>query len=541
MNPTQQTRSTEQKLKESTFGATLGVLFSRFSGLFRTPILTALYGSGRLLDTYYAAFRFPNALRDLLAEGALSSAFTKSLVRVEPQGPQAVKELISQVMGVFFGISLVVYIFFIVFSVPLTQWVVGDGFSTQQTLHVSQLLNILGGYLPCMVLASLGSAYLAVIGNTFLATVSSSLSNLGIVVGAILLSPLFSWLGFKDPLLGLAFGTLLGGILQAITCLYPLWKRGVLGWPQFWWPRFSFQAEIKEIGTLLIPRTLGQGATTIGLFINTYFATHLPEGSLTAITHAQIIVLVPVGLFGVASGFASLPVFTRELAQKRFDSFSSLLWTQLKQSLKTSLGSAVLLGVLAFPVCATLFGFGKSTVQSSQVTAVAVSAYSLGLVFNTAQKPLTQALYALDKNTISLINSLVYLLLNAGLASVLWRPFGMIGLGIANGLAALGCFYTSLFVLHQQGKKLGMNLIQKQHLVVFGFLTLASILITFSGIYWNQSAPTLFEDLLGSPLTSLKMALLLGICGILASPLLYQMLPQRFKNRWSWGKKSPEP
>lgn len=425
--------SESQALARASFAATMGVLLSRMSGLVRSQVVGGVFGASTHLDAFYLANRFPNALRDLFADGALSAAFTKTYVStVERDGAAAARRLVEAVLLCFGGLTLCIAILGAAFAEPFLRLASEHAFEERGGLAVAaNCFRFLAFYLPLTMLSAVAMAILASRGQTFRATIASSFFNVGMIAGAFVLAPLARRMGF-DAVTGLAFGTLGGGILQFVYLLAPLRKDGAFSFPRPSALRGGLRHPgLREILRLMVPRFIGQGATAISLLINSYFVTQAGEGALTYITNAMLLVLVPVGLFGVAAGFASLPVLTRAAA--RGDG------PGLRRTLGDGLGSASFLTALslagycvfAIPLCYALFRYGRYTGQDALATALALCAYAASIPCGALSKVLLQGFYALGDTKQVIVNSFVYFVVSAGLSALLAPRFGVVGLGLA--------------------------------------------------------------------------------------------------------------
>ena len=442
--------------------ASAGVLVSRFSGIFRSQVVNAVFGASTRLDAFNVALRFPSVLRDLFAEGALSAAFTKSLVAAQAQGKHEVQKLVATVSGFFLLVTLAIALVGCVFARPFIELVTADSWANSGGLELAvSCFRVLVFYLPVAMLSAIAMALLGTLGKTFRATMASAFFNVGTIGGAVVVAPLFIALG-QDGILGLAVGTLAGGVLQFLYQAWPLFRAGLFPFPRFNPVHFLKFSPLRDIVLLMVPRAVGQGAMSLALFVNTHFATAAGVGAVTYITNAQIMILVPVGLFGVAAGFASLPVLTEAAQKKDGPLFSKLLSDSLESSLWLSFFSIFQFALFAVPLCVVLFEHGKVTPHDSAQNALAVCAYSMGILFNTGSKVLTQGFYALGDTRRLVVNAFVYLAVNATLSFLLAPRFGILGLGISNSIAACVDFTLNFFVLRhlcaRQNLKVGLFL-----------------------------------------------------------------------------------
>jgi putative peptidoglycan lipid II flippase len=479
--PPSDLNSSSKELSRSTFAAMAGVVLSRLSGVIRQQVLSFVFGAGMATDAFNIAARYPNGLRDLLADGALSSALTKSLVDAKAQGRDAERKLIAVVTAFFGLVTLALALLGFAFARPFMELTTSSAFQARPgSLNLAtNLFRIMVFYLPIVMFTASAMAILGVYRQTFKATFASSFFNIGNIFGAIALAPLFFWLG-HNPIYGLAVGAILGGVLQFIFSARPLKQINLLVPPKMRWSDVLTYKPLKDVLVLMGPRALAQGAMILALFINTLLASS-GDGTITYISAAQTIILVPVGLFGVASGFSSLPVLTEAASLKGGEKFAALLSQSAASALWLSFFSVVSFALLSAPFCATLFAHGNFTEQDAVATATAVCAYSIGVVFNSTSKVLHQGFFALGQTQQVVINSVVYLSVNATLSFLFSRiDNGPIPFGLSNSLAAMADFALNTYFLHRICKARGINFFT--HAKANGFSPkriLKIILITF--------------------------------------------------------------
>lgn len=449
--------STGDSLARRTARASAGVFLSRFSGVFRSQIVNAVFGATTRLDAFNVAMRYPSALRDLFAEGALSAAFTKSLVRAQAEGKDQVRALVATVSGFFLIVTLGVAAVAALFSEEVLRFGTAEEFAARGGLPLAMAsFKVLAFYLPVAMMSALAMALLGALGQTFRATIASAFFNLGSVLGALALAPLFAALG-HDAVVGLAVGTLAGGFLQFLYQAAPLVRQGYFPFPNLN-PRAHWKSsELREILALMGPRALGQGAMTLALLINTHFATAAGQGAITYITNAQIIILVPVGLFGVAAGFSSLPILSEAVRTRDGGTYARVLSESLMGSLWMAFFSLAQFALLAVPLCALLFEHGKITWHDSLQNGLAVCAYATGVLFNSGNKVLVQGFYALGDTRRLVLNAFVYLSVNAALSATLAPHLGVLGLGLSNSIAAAADFLLNYFVLKRLCREADMD------------------------------------------------------------------------------------
>jgi putative peptidoglycan lipid II flippase len=339
------------------------------------------------------------------------------------------------------------------------------------------------------MLSGVMMAMLATYRKTFTATLASGFFNVGIIAGALVLSPMLSRSGI-DPLYGMGIGVLLGGILQLGCQAVPLARMGLLAMPQMKIRDIWTFKPIREILYLITPRAMAQGAVIINLFVNTLLATEA-AGTATYISSAQLVILVPIGLFGVASSFSSLPMLTEAMVRSDHRSFARLLRQGLQSAQWLALWSVIAFSLLAMPFCVVLFEHGRFGRLDSIAIASAICAYAIGIFATTGSKILQQGYFAFGDTRRIVINSVLYLAVNASLTWSLTRwNKGPVPFGIAGSIAATTDFCLNFYFLHRMCCHRGFSL--KQQLAEAGYSirkisALFAVAIAFGllGIYWS--------------------------------------------------------
>ncbi|MBX9703346.1 MAG: hypothetical protein K2X39_04255, partial [Silvanigrellaceae bacterium] len=343
-------------------GSILGTLLSRASGVVRTMIINATFGAGLFLDCFNAAFRFPNALRDLLADGALSSAFVKVYVDSLEYSVERQKELTGIILGFFLFVTLSLCCIAAYFSNEIMAYLATPLFQEMGGVEISSsLFKVLVFFLPFTMVNALFMAILGVRGQTFRAMNGSIFLSIGMIFGALVFAPfLHSTQGFLH-IHGLVVGTMIGVIFQMLYQMYPLTKLGLLSLPNFNVFKWRRSSALRQVLKLMFPRFIGQGALTLALAINTYFAISIGSGVLTYIVTAVTIIQVPIGLFGVATGFAAQPELTKAINKKEQNVFSKLLTGSLESSIWLALITSGGFALFIVPLYCLIFQHGKIT------------------------------------------------------------------------------------------------------------------------------------------------------------------------------------
>lgn len=513
---------------KTSFAAMAGVLLSRLSGVIRTIIVNVTFGYTTALDAFNVAFRFPNSLRDLFADGALSAAFMTSLVEVREKGTEAERKLIAVVVGFFSFVTLLIACLGLIYAHEFIFLISGVKFKESGGLPFATFLfRILVFYLPLTMLNAIAMAILGVLGQSFRAMNGSIFLSIGMIVGA-LIGSIFGQVHFLG-VIGLAIGAMLGAFLQLLYQMLPLFRLGLITLPNFnpwvWWT----YTPLHEILRRMTPRALGQGALTLALAVNTYFAIQLGTGVLTYIVTAVVIIQVPIGLFGVATGFATLPALTASLYKGHPQKFSELLVTSLRTTSWLATFTTLLFAFLIVPFYVLLFQHGRITFEDSIQNCIAICSYSIGIIFASGSKVLVNGLYALNTTRQIVFNALAYLAVNVTLTALLAPRLGILGLGISFGSAcALDFWMNYIFITYLYKKKgyPGQPFTRNGQSMTSSLLmlTIASFVIGLGGVSFVKYFWQNIYSFLGFNLNIWNALLILFICGLLALGLFYAVL-----------------
>lgn len=416
----------------------LGVLLSRLSGILRSMVLSASFGAGLVLDAFFIALRLPSSLRDLLADGALSSATTTVLAR-RKDDEEHLHLVFAQIVWTFLLITLAISGAGSFWSAEIVRALADADFPREGVAGAAGALRWMAFYLPIAMFCAVCLSVLSLQGKLFGATASSGFFNIGIVAGALGLAPLAASWGYPQAM-GIAVGTLLGGVAQCVFVARPVTRLGFLRLSSlvqavttdpFW-----KSTAVGEVLRLIVPRTVGQGALIIGMVATTHFATSAGPGAVTLLTNTLILILVPVGLFGVAGGYAALPLLAEARGRGDMESF----WSHLQEGLTlvTVLAAVSVSGlaILSVPALQLLFEHGHFTRLDVVRNAETLCAFSLSIWFTTQNRLVTQALYALDRTRQVAVNAVVYVIALTSLLFALTPWLGLLGMGLAAVCAA---------------------------------------------------------------------------------------------------------
>lgn len=382
----------------------IAVMCSRVLGLVREQIFAGMFGAGLAYDAFVVAFRIPNLLRDLFAEGALSAAFITVFTDYDTnRSKEETWQLASNVL-VFFAILLsFLTLLGIFFADSLVNLLASDFSAVAGKRELTTLLTRI--MLPFLVFISLAAVVMGILnsrGKFFVPAMASAFFNLGSILGGVSLAYILPQFG-HPAIVGMAIGTLLGGILQLSIQFPALLKCGFK-----FTPKLPFKDPgLKRIITLMIPAVIGLSPTQINIFINTNFASSCVEGSVSWLNYAFRLVQLPIGIFGVALSIAAMPVLARHAAQKDLKGMKETMVSSLTMVFSLTIPASIGLMLLAEPIIHVIFERGAFTAFDTVATANTLTLYAIGLFAYSSNKILVPVFYALEDTKYPLIASFI--------------------------------------------------------------------------------------------------------------------------------------
>lgn len=404
----------------STGIVSIAILCSRVLGLVRDQMLNGFFGSA-FTGVFTAAFRTPNMLRDLFAEGALSTAFVTTFSKkMKTEGDEAAWALGRKMISLSMWFMTLVAIAGVALA-PILFRILTPGLSEEAKVLGTWLAQIM---YPFIALVSVTALVMGMLNSKkvfFIPAVASAFFNLGCIVGGVILA----WIidpGFRHGnvsekgLTGFAIGTLIGGVLQLAVQLPSLRRVGF----RF---RFDFGCKdpaVKEVLHLMWPSMLAASGTQVAVLLNSIFAsfTEGHEKSLAWLANAQRLQQLPLGLFGVAVATVTLPMLSRLATEGMTPAFRSALAKGLRLVLFLTLPCAVGLSLLSHEIISVIFEHGKFTAHDVANTAAPLQAYAFGLIFYAAIKVLQPAFYTIDRRFIPMMVSLGVIAFTATVNSI---------------------------------------------------------------------------------------------------------------------------
>jgi len=453
-------------------GVSAMTLVSRILGFARDLLIARIFGAGAATDAFFVAFRLPNLLRRIFAEGAFSQAFVPILAEVRNRGGDAsARALVDRVAGTL-AVALLVVAALGMLAAPLVIRVSAPGFvddADRYGLSVD-LLRITFPYILFISLTALAAGILNTWSRFAAPALAPALLNLSFIGFALWAAP-----HFDPPVKALAWAVFAGGVLQLAFLLPFLARIGMLPRPRWG----GGDPGVRRVMRQMLPALFGVSVGQISLLINTIFASFLAAGSVSWLYYADRLMEFPTGLLGVALGTILLPSLSRSHADRTAEEYSRLLDWGLRITLMLAAPAAVALAVLSMPLVATLFHHGAFSAHDVAMTRAALTAYSIGLVGLIAVKVLAPGFYARQDVRTPVKIALVTLAATQLMNLVFVQPLAHAGLALAIALGAC----LNAWLLLRGLRRIGAYQPQPGWLL-FGLKILAALALMAGALWW---------------------------------------------------------
>ena len=458
-------------------------LTSRILGLVREQVLAALFGAGDEMDAYLVAFRIPNLVRDLFAEGAMSAAFVPTFTRhLTLHGKPQAWRLANNVINALLIITGVLVVLGYVFAAPLVTAYAGSFESVPGKLELT--ITLARVMFPFLVLIALAVAVMGMLNSLrhyFVPSLAPATFNVVAIVCAFALTPLMPRFG-QPRIMSMAIATLLGGLLQLLVQVPALRREGFRYRPTL----EPADPGLHRILLLMGPGTLGLAATQLNLFVSTLLATGQGTGAVSWLQYAFRVMYLPLGLFGVSIATAVLPAAARHAAVHDTLAIRSTVSRGLTLMLMVNVPAACGLALLSHDIVRLLFERGHFTSTDTIATAAALRIYAIGLVGYSTTRIISPVFYALGRSRVPVALSAVSVGVNLVLSVVLVRTLGFVGLALATSIAALTNATLCLFLLRMQlggigGQRLAVALAK----VALASLAMSSVVLSVNRLLYG--------------------------------------------------------
>lgn len=522
---------TERSVLRSAGVIGVATMTSRVLGLVRDQVLAYFFGAGDAMDAFRIAFRLPNVLRDLFAEGAMSAAlvptFTRSLAL---GGKPAAWRLGSNLMNVMLLLTGSLVVAAIVFAEPLVRLYAGDYREVPGKLELTiRLARIMFPFLTLVTLAAALMGMLNALRRFFIPALAPAMFNVGTILCAVTLVPLATRVGV-EPIFAAAAGALVGGLGQML-----------LQWPALRREGFRYHAVIdlhdpglREMGRLMIPGAAGLAAVQINLFVNSWLATSLGTGAVSWLDYAFRLMYMPIGLFGISIATASLPGISAHAAANDDAGVRRVVSHGLRMMLMLNIPATAGLFVLATPIVRLIFEHGRFTPTDTAATAAALAFYAPGLVGYSVVKLVSPAFYALGNSRIPVIASGASIGVNVVLNLFLLRALGHRGLALGTAVAALTNAGILLFLLHDRLRGIdGARLI-----TTVAKISLASVIMAVAVYQTERALQVIVGDTTMLQALRVFAAIAIGLVVLAASAHLLRIeeFTDNVRQLKSWGR-----
>jgi len=442
---------------------------SRALGLAREMIIGNQFGTSRELDAYLAAFRIPDLIFQVIAGGALGSAFIPTFTSYLAHGDEKQAwRLASSVLDIVAVVLTSCATLAAIFAPQLVAHVVVPGFTPEEQVLTVQLMRLM---LISPIIFGISGIVMGIL-NSFqhflLPALAPAIYNLSIIAGAMFLAPVMG-------IHGLAVGVVAGSVLHLLIQLPELLRKGLVYRPII----DITHPGVREVGRLMLPRMLGLATVQINFLVNIFLASGLTEGSLAALNYGWMLMLLPQGIFALAIATAAFPTLSELAAREEFGELRLTLSEALRLILYLTIPASVALIVLREPLVQLLLQRGRFDPSSTQAVAWALQFYALGLFAHSALEIVTRAFYSLHDTRTPVLIGAGAMILNIILSLLLIRPLLHGGLALANSVATI--IETSVLLVILRGRLGGVD---GQRLLRSVAKTSLAALVMGFGVYW---------------------------------------------------------
>jgi len=444
--------SSQEEQKKSMFWATakmaIATLASRILGLVREQVMASVFGAGAMTDAFLVAYRIPNLLRDLFAEGAFSSAFLPTFSSLKHKGKEHAREFLWAMFILLFiitgSLSLLIYIF----SPKLIELFAPGFVGIEDKYAITVLLTKIMS--PFLLLVSLAALFVGVLNSLRVFLIPSLAPAFFNLINIICLLVLPGILVSRDypAVYALGWGVLIGGIFQfflLVPTLFNLKMTPII-------PKKIFSKDAKKVFYMLGPGLIGFAAAQINLLITTVLATSAGVGAVSWLSYSFRLFQFPVGVLGVSIANSNLVHFSDHWKANEIDQAKAALKTSFDFSLFSLLGAMALLSALSFETVQIIFQHGKFTFEDTTQTSLALQLYLLGLPSYGVYKIFSPIFYVLDLQKIPVFSSIISILINIFFSVLLAPKYGFLILALGNTLSTLINALILSLILNQKLK-----------------------------------------------------------------------------------------
>ncbi|MEW6213617.1 MAG: murein biosynthesis integral membrane protein MurJ [Nitrospirota bacterium] len=464
----------------------IATFISRVLGYVKDMILAKFFGATGIADTFFVAFRIPNLLRELFAEGSMSSAFIPVLTEYQTkQGIEEARRLVRITFTFVLIFVGLICLMGIIFS-PAIVTVIAPGFvDMPEKFSLTVLLTrVMFPFLLFISLAALAMGALNTQRIFFIPSLAPAMLNIVIIITVLTLAP-----RMEQPIIAVAMGVALGGFIQFAFQLPSFFKNGYS-----LMIKYDFRhAGLKKMSILIMPATMGMAVAQINIFISTILASYLPEGSITYLYYSMRLIQFPIGIFGVAMGMAVLPTLSEHAVKRDFDKLSDDFSFALRLLFFITVPAMIGLIALREPIVNILFQRGEFDYTATVGTAQALLFYSIGIWSIVGVRVVTASFYSMQDTKTPVKVAVIALVANVILSVILMRPLKHGGLALSNTLASCMNFTLLFFFLRKKLKRIGTERILRSFIKIVFASSIMGVIgwMLLHGELWQIHGSTL--------------------------------------------------
>jgi putative peptidoglycan lipid II flippase len=435
---------------KSSLKMAVATFLSRILGLVREQVMAASFGASGVTDAFLVAYRIPNLLRDLFAEGAFSAAFVPTFVQTNQESQEKSRELMWALFWLLLTITGVLSLGIIIFAPELIALFAPAFTKDPEKFALTvNLTRIMGPFLACVSIAALFMGVLNSLRVFFIPSLAPAFYNIMCILSMLGLSGVLLDYGYH-PIYSLGIGAMLGGLMQAVVQIPLIIKRGYKPlWPKKFWTEKSIKV-VKLIG----PGLIGFAATQVNLLIITILATGTVAGAVSWLNYSFRLFQLPVGILSVSIGNSNMVHFSEAWKKNDVEGAKSTLQTSYYLSFLTVMPALVVLFCFSEEIVNIIFERGRFNRDDTLMTAQALRMYALGLPFYGLYKILVPTFYALERQRVPVIGSLFSIVFNIAFCFLLTPLFGFKILALG---ATLSIFVNALFQSRMLRKDLNLS------------------------------------------------------------------------------------
>lgn len=496
----------------------LGTFVSRILGFIRDMVLANLFGATIAADAFYVAFRIPNMLRELFAEGSMSAAFIPVFTEyLSKRSREEAKALAAAAYTTLVLLLCAVVTLGILFSPSIVQWI-APGFARDPS-QFSLTISLTRIMFPFLLFISLAAFAMGILNST------RHFGPPALASGVFNIVSIFFVFGFtpllREPVYGAAVGVALGGLAQFLIQVPALYQEGFSlslrkpGWP--------LHPGVAQMGRLLLPTTLGLSVTQINVLVNTLLASYLAAGSVSYLYYGMRLIHFPLGIFAVALSTALLPTLSTQAAQEDMEGLRRTFSFGLRLVFFITFPAMAGLILFRIPIVHLLFEHGEFGRQATLGTASAVLFYSIGLWAFAGIRIIVPVFYSLQDTKTPVKVGFIAVIVNVALNLILMFPLAHGGLALATSLAAVVNFSLLLIILRRRiGRIDGRRIVQSHLKVILASLCLLPVsLFVNSQSVWLTRGEWSFKVVLLSGAIAVSAAGYFAIQALLKSEEFY--------------------